>query len=329
MHIRDLKVEMVSVSALKPYARNAHTHSKKQLRQIAESIKVFGWTNPILTDANNVVMAGHGRLAAAKLVGIDRVPIIRIDDMTEAQKRAYILADNKLAEKAGWDQELLTLELQDLLEMDLGFEVTATGIEMGEIDVLIEGLSDDADDDADLLPKVDPALPPVTQPGDLWQLDRHRLLCADATKAASFEKLMGGEQAELVFTDPPYNLPINGHVSGLGACKHSEFAMASGEMTEAEFVRFLEKTLGLMAAHSRDGAIQFVCMDWRHIYELLTAARTVYDEFKNLCVWAKTNGGMGSLYRAQHELVGVFKKGSAAHINNVELGRHGRNRTNL
>jgi DNA modification methylase len=328
MRIRDLKVLTVPVSALKPYARNPRTHSKKQVRQIAASIRTFGWTNPILIDGGRIVIAGHGRLKAAMSLGIDRVPTICISDMTEAQKRAYILADNKLAENAGWDQELLALELQGLLEMDLDFDVTATGFEMGEIDVLI-GDSDEEDDQADQLPEVDPAVTPVTQPGDLWQLSRHRLLCADATQPASFETLMGRERAEMVFTDPPYNVPIEGHASGLGSAKHSEFAMASGEMSEAEFIAFLSKVLASLAAHSRDGAIHFVCMDWRHLFELLTAGRSVYSELKNICAWIKTNGGMGSLYRSQHELVAVFKNGAAAHINNVELGRHGRNRTNV
>ena len=166
--------------------------------------------------ATAVVIAGHGRLKAAMSLGIDRVPTIRINDMSEAQKRAYVLADNKLAENAGWDRELLALELQGLLEMELDFDVTVTGFEMGEIDVLI-GSSDEEDDEADHLPEVDAAAPPVTQPGDLWQLSRHRLLCADATQPEPFEALMGGEQAEMVFTDPPYNLPIDGHVSGLGS----------------------------------------------------------------------------------------------------------------
>jgi DNA modification methylase len=328
MRIRDLKVSNVPISTLKPYAGNPRTHSKQQIRQIAASIKAFGWTNPILIDGEAVVIAGHGRLRAAMSLGIDRVPTICINDMTEAQKRAYVLADNKLAENAGWDRELLALELQGLLEMDLDFDVTATGFEMGEIDVLI-GSSDEEDDEADHLPEVDTAALPVTRPGDLWQLSRHRLLCADATQPASFETLMDGERAEMVFTDPPYNVPIDGHVSGLGSSRHSAFAMASGEMSEAEFIVFLIKVLALLAAHSGDGAIHFVCMDWRHLFELLTAGRSVYSELKNLCVWTKTNGGMGSLYRSQHELVVVFKKGSAPHINNVELGRHGRNRTNV
>jgi hypothetical protein len=327
--IRDLKVELVPISELKHFTRKSRTHSPKQIAQIADSIKTFSWTNPILVDAKGVVLAGYGRVAAAELLGLDRVPVIRIEDMTEAQKRAYILADNKLAENAGWDRELLALELQGLLELDLDFEVTVTGFEMGEIDVLIAGSGEELDDDADRLPEIDFALPTVTQPGDLWQLGRHRLLCADATNPASFEALMGDERAELVFTDPPYNVPIDGHVSGLGSIRHSEFAMASGEMSPAEFIAFLKTTLGLLAAYSLDGAIHFVCMDWRHLFELLTAGQGIYHELKNLCVWTKTNGGMGSLYRSQHELVAAFKKGTAPHINNVELGRHGRYRTNV
>jgi DNA modification methylase len=282
-----------------------------------------------LIDAHNCVMAGHGRLKAAERLGIERVPVIRIEDMTEAQKRAYVLADNKLAENAGWDRELLAIELQGLLEMDLDFDVTATGFEMGGIDALIRDLSDDPDDAADQIPDIDLSVPPVTRPGDLWQLGRHRLLCANATKHESFAQLLAGQLAEMVFTDPPYNVPIDGHVCGLGAVKHADFAMASGEMSEGEFIGFLNTVMGLMVEHSRDGSLHFVCMDWRHLYELLIVGRDVYREVKNLCVWTKTNGGMGSLYRSAHELVGVFKNGTAPHINNVELGRHGRNRTNV
>jgi DNA modification methylase len=327
--LRDLVIEWRLVSSLIRRKHNPRTHTKKQISQIADSIRAFGWTNPILIDANNGVMAGHGRLEAARLLDIDRVPTIRIENMTEAQKHAYIIADNKLAENAGWDRELLALELQGLLEMDLDFEVTLTGFEMGEIDVLIGDLNDDADEEADRVPEIDPTLPATAKPGDLWQLGRHRLLCADATKPESFELLMSGELAEMVFTDPPYNVPIDGHVSGLGSVKHGDFAMASGEMTEPEFIAFLTTALEVLAAHSRDGAIHFACIDWRHLFELLTAGRSIYSELKNICVWTKSNGGMGSLYRSQHELVAVFKNGSAPHINNVELGCHGRNRTNV
>ncbi len=328
--IRDLQIETISVSTLKPYQRNPRTHTRKQVRQISESIETFGWTNPVLIDDEGGVIAGHGRLEAAKLLGIQSVPTIRLENMSEAQKRAYVIADNKLAENAGWDSELLAIDLQALIEIDLDFDIEITGFEMGEIDVLIDGLNDVGDEDeVDHVPEVDRAKQPVSRLGDLWALGQHRLLCGDALNPASYADLLGNQTAEMVFTDPPYNVPIDGHVSGLGAVRHAEFAMASGEMSEAEFTSFLEKIFINLSAASVDGAIHFVCMDWRHLHELLTAGRGAYSELKNLCVWAKTNGGMGSLYRSRHELIAVFKHGSAPHINNVELGRFGRNRTNV
>ncbi|MCP5365715.1 MAG: ParB N-terminal domain-containing protein [Hyphomicrobiales bacterium] len=328
--MRDINVTYLNASELQPYVPNPRTHTKKQVRQIAESIRTFGWTNPILVDAEGGVIAGHGRLAAAKQLGIERVPIIRIEDMSEAQKRAYVIADNRLAELAGWDDELLAIELQALTEFDLDFDIEITGFETAEIDTLIGGLSDDdTQDNADQLPETDVSTPPVCCPGDLWLLGRHRLLCADATKAESYTRLMDVERAQMVFTDPPYNVPVDGHVCGLGSVRHNEFAMAAGEMSDAEFTAFLKTVLGHMTAHSSDGAIHFVCMDWRHLYELLAAGRSVYSAFKNMCVWNKTNGGMGSLYRSKHELIAVFKTGSGPHINNVELGAYGRYRTNV
>jgi len=330
MSVDNISIETMPVSALEPHARNPRTHTKQQVRQIARSIETFGWTNPILIDGSGGVIAGHGRLEAAKLLGLERVPTIRLADMSEAQIRAYVIADNRLAELAGWDDELLAIELQALSEIDLDFDIQITGFATAEIDGLIAGLNGTGDDDeADRLPEIDETTPPITQPGDLWLLGRHRLLCADATKADSFSRLMGGEAARMVFTDPPYNVPIDGHVCGLGSVKHTAFAMASGEMSEAEFVAFLQTVLGHMAGVSMDGAIHFVCMDWRHLFELLTAGRKVYSDLKNLCVWNKTNGGMGSLYRSKHELVAVFKAGDAPHVNNVELGVHGRYRTNV
>ena len=324
----DLKVEYRDTKVLKPYDRNARTHSKKQIRQIADSIERFGWTNPVLIDGQDQIVAGHGRVAAAKRLGIDEVPTILLETMSEVEIRAYVIADNRLAELADWDDEILAIELQALVELD--FDVEVTGFETAEIDLLIDGLdAAGAIDDGDRIPEVDPSASRVTQAGDLWRLGRHRLLCGDATKRKSFERLMAGERAQMVFTDPPYNVPIDGHVCGLGRIRHAEFAMASGEMSEAEFTGFLETVLGHLAAHSADGALHFVCMDWRHVYELLSASRETYGEMKNLCVWAKTNAGMGSLYRSQHELVFVFKNGSAPHVNNVELGRHGRYRTNV
>jgi DNA modification methylase len=261
---------------------------------------------------------------------MDTVPTVQLEHLSEAQVRAYVIADNQLAACAGWDRDLLAIELQELAEIDLDFDLEVLGFETAELDLLIGGGAGDAESDpADAWGGLDPDAPRVSRPGDLWRIGLHRLLCADALDRASYDRLLGGQKAQLVFVDPPYNVRIEGHVSGLGRVRHGEFAMASGEMSPAEFTAFLKDALSHHAAHSRDGALHFVCMDWRHAGELLAASRPVYSEIKNLCVWVKTNAGMGSLYRSQHELVYVFKVGTAPHINNVELGRHGRSRSNV
>ena len=326
----NLKLELRLIASLKPYTRNPRTHSDRQLGQIADSIRQFGFTNPVLIDADGRVIAGHGRIEAAKLLGMEQVPTIRLDQMSEAQKRAYVLADNKLAENAGWDRELLALELQYLTKLELDFDVTVTGFETAEIDLLIGELDvGKTVDQADEVPAVESSSAAVSRLGDLWRLGKHRLLCADATRAESFDRLLNGVRAQMVFTDPPYNVPIDGNVCGSGAISHREFAMAAGEMSAAQFTDFLTTSFRHLAAHSADGSLHFICMDWRHISELLAAGHEAYTELKNLCVWNKDNGGLGSLYRSKHELVFVFKHGTATHINNVELGRFGRNRTNV
>ena len=322
-----LSIEPLPIGALKPYPRNARTHSKKQIRQIADSIRRFGFTNPVLVDADGGIIAGHGRVEAAKLLRLESVPTIRLDQMTEEEKRAYVLTDNKLAQNAGWDQALLAVELQYLVEID--FDVELTGFEAAEIDLVIESFDPSNTAEAETVPLPDSSQPAVSELGDLWQLGRHRLLCGDARDPEALKVLMAGKKAQMVFTDPPYNVPIAGHVSGLGCTRHQDFVMASGEMSELEFTAFLETSLGNLAACSANGAIHYVCMDWRHLGEILTAGRRVYTELKNICVWNKTNAGMGSLYRSQHELVLVFKYGTAPHINNVELGKFGRNRSNV
>ncbi len=324
----NLTISHLPVTGLKPYPGNARTHSAKQIAEIATSIKAFGFNNPVLVDKAGTIIAGHGRVAAARKLGLETVPCVRLEHLSEAQKRAYILADNKLAEKAGWDREILAIELQHLADLDLDFDITATGFEMAEIDLLLSDTDADQADPADAVPEVAVG-PAVTQPGDVWQIGGHRLICGDSTRSETYARLLGGGRAQMVFTDPPYNVKIDGHVSGLGATKHREFAMASGEMTEAEFTRFLKAVFVNLTGHAADGAIHFVCMDWRHVGEVLAAATPTYSELKNICVWAKTNGGMGSLYRSQHELVFVLKSGTAPHINNVELGKHGRYRTNV
>lgn len=325
---RDLAVTYQPISLLVPRKSNPRTHSKKQIRQIAESIRHFGFNNPILVDNENRVIAGHGRLEAAKLLRLTNVPVIRLSDLSKAQVAAYVIADNKLAENAGWDRSILAIELQNISELNLDIDLTVLGFEPPEIDLLLNSLALEGAELADEMPAPEDG-PAVSHFGDLWTLGRHKLLCGDATKAESYIKLMANERAQMAFIDPPYNVPINGHVSGLGTVRHGEFAMASGEMSEAEFVKFLSSVLGHLTSYSIDGAIHFICMDWRHAHELMTAARTIYREIKNLCVWNKTNGGMGSLYRSKHELIFVYKHGSAPHINNVELGKHGRYRTNV
>lgn len=325
--LHDLSVVNQSVTKLSPYARNARTHTKQQIRQIADSIQAFGFTNPILVDKQNTIIAGHGRLHAAQLLGITRVPTICLENLTEDQVRAYILADNKLAEKAGWDESILAIELGHLLTVDLGFELTITGFEVPEIDLIIQGASckPDADEDPEPLPQG----PPITRLGDLWLLDKHRILCGNSLESDTFARVMSGRKADVVFVDPPYNLPINGHVSGNGSIQHREFEMASGEMSEEEFTHFLTTSLQLLAQYSKTGSVHFVCMDWKHIGEVLSAGKQTYDSLLNLCVWAKDKGGMGSFYRSQHELVFVYRNGKSSHRNNVQLGRFGRNRTNV
>jgi DNA modification methylase len=323
-----LKITYKNPAQLKPRARNPRTHTKKQIQQIAASIKEFGFISPVLTDGADGIIAGHGRIEAAKLVGMSDVPTVRVDHLTPAQIRAYVIADNKLAENAGWDRALLALELQEL-SVDLNFDVTVTGFEVAEIDLLIQDLNEGAPDEADEVSEVDRSVPAVSRRGDLWCIGNHVLLCGDALDKANYAKLLVARKAQMVFTDPPYNVVIANNVSGLGKVKHREFAMASGEMSPDEFTNFLEAAFIRLIDFSTNGSIHFICMDWRHIRELLDAAAKPYHELKNLCVWSKTNAGMGSLYRSQHELVFVFKNGSAPHINNVELGRFGRNRTNV
>ena len=321
-------VEHIAICDLKPWAHNARTHSKKQVRQIADSIEQFGFTNPVLIDEGGTILAGHGRVEAAKLLDMREVPCLRFDHMTEAEKRAYVLADNKLALNAGWDEDLLAAELGALMSDDLDFDVELTGFSIPEIDNLMEAVA--PEEEGNPADEVVPGQAPArVRPGDIWQLGRHRLICGDALDAQTIASLMDGENATMVFTDPPYNVPIDGHVGNSGKTQHREFAMASGEMSVSEFTRFLEGAFRNLADHSVDGSIHFICMDWRHMGEMLQAGQGVCDDLKNLIVWAKDNGGMGTFYRSRHELIFAFKKGDAPHINTFELGQHGRYRTNV
>jgi DNA modification methylase len=323
-----LKITYRKVDDLKPYTGNSRTHSDKQIAQIAASIRQFGFTNPVLIDDADGIVAGHGRVAAARTLGIADVPTIQLAYLSDAERRAYIIADNRLAELAGWDRDILAIEFQALSELDLDFDLEITGFETAELDLLLDGPdTDDADPDDDVSGiEMGPA---VTRLGDIWVLGKHSLMCGDAQNPDIYAALMNSDRARAVFTDPPYNVKIGGHVCGSGAIQHREFTMASGEMDEAGFTAFLESALSEMVNVSVDGAIHFVCMDWRHMPELQAAGDKVYSELKNLVVWKKSNGGMGTFYRSQHELVFVYKVGTAPHTNTFGLGDTGRYRTNV
>lgn len=321
------QIELRPIASLRPSARNARTHSKAQVAQIARSIEQFGFTNPVLIDERGGVLAGHGRLRAPAELRLAEIPTLCIAGLSSAQRRALMLADNKIAENAGWDRDLLAVELGELtglLDAE-GLDISLTGFDAAEIDALAADLDDEAEPD-DQVPAVgDPAV----EKGDLWLLGRHRLICADARDKAAIARLTDGAQAQMVFIDPPYNVPVLGHVQGRGAIKHREFAFASGEMSSEAFTAFLTESLGVCERNAVDGSIHFVCMDWRHVGELMAAGISVFSELKNLCVWVKSNAGQGSFCRSQHELVFVFKKGEGAHVNNFGLGQSGRSRSNV
>lgn len=322
-------IESRPPSDLRPYGRNARTHSRKQVRQIADSIERFGFTNPVLISDDSEIIAGHGRVEAAKLLGLKTVPTLRLSHLSPEERRAYVLADNKLALNAGWDQDILAIELQALIDLD--FDVTLTGFSLAEVDFTLDAARER---DPEAPPGIEDEIPAIaadaiTRMGDVWVLGRHRLICGDARAAADYARLLGDERVDLVFTDPPYNVPIDGHVCGSGRIRHREFAMGVGEMSQDAFTGFLADALRPMAGSCRDGAIAFVCMDWRHITELLNAGAQVFSELKNLCVWNKTNGGMGTFYRSKHELVFAYKVGAAPHTNTFGLGDTGRYRTNV
>lgn len=317
-----LSVTYRPVGVLRPDSGNARSHSKRQIDQIITSIRTFGFTNPILTDPAGVIIAGHGRLQAAKAMGLAEVPTIVLQGLSESQKRALRLADNKIAMNAGWNLELLQMELSDLSAVEI--DLSVTGFSSGEIDVILDSGSDPDDERIPALPTT-----PRTKSGDIWVLgDRHRIGCGDARDPAFLAAVVGGgEQIDAAFLDPPYNVHVGGHANV--SKRHREFAMASGEMSQGEFRTFLTDTLGACARVSREGAVHFVCMDWRHMQDVAAVGLEIYGALLNLCIWNKSNAGMGSLYRSKHELVFVYRVGAAAHFNAVELGKHGRNRTNV
>ncbi|MBX3575471.1 MAG: ParB N-terminal domain-containing protein [Mesorhizobium sp.] len=319
-----IQFETVPLTSLRPYARNARHHSRKQVKAIAAGMTEFGVTNPPLVDEAGEIIAGHGRLEAAKHLNLATIPIIRISGLSEVQKKALRLADNKLALDSAWNLELLSAELTDLAITD--FDITLTGFETIEVDKLTTpslGLKE-LDD-----PLPEPPAYPTACSGDVWALGDHLLAIGDARDVSVYRRLLGPKLADMVITDPPYNVPISGHVSGKGRVTHDEFRMASGEMSGTEFGSFLATSLALARDSSRDGSLHYVFADWRMIGRLTAIGDELFSSLLNIAVWAKPNGGMGSFYRSQHEMVAIFKHGNAPHSNNVQLGRMGRHRSNV
>jgi len=326
-------LEHVEIASLRPHPDNPRVHSKKQVRRIGESIRTFGFRIPVVIDQDSRLICGHARVEACKLVGIDRVPALRVTDLNEEQVRGLMIADNRLTELSTWDDQLLGENLKLLSNLDLGFDIECLGFDYGEVEQRIlafEGDSD-ADDEADDIP--DPRdLPVVSRSGDLWQLgppDRaHRVFCGDSTVASSYHCLLGGRRAAMVFTDPPYNIPAR-TIGRVCANAHGNFEMASGEMSSEQFRDFLSTVMGQLCRRSEPGSIHYLFMDWRHAPDILAAGESQYSELKNICVWVKDHPGMGGFYRSQHELVFVFKHGDARNRNHFGLGEYGRTRSNV
>jgi DNA modification methylase len=321
--LRDLKLKRVLLGELKQLGRETRQHPPKQIRKIVASLKAYGLVLPILVDAQNRVIEGWGLVLAGRQLDLVEIDVVCVSDLSEAQLRALRLALNRLPQYATWDEEALRLELAEIIQDDPHIDLADTAFEIAELDSILDdgGLQEE-----DELPAVEDSAVAVSTQGDQWKLGDHIIRCDDALNSRSYVYLLGSDKAGMVFTDPPFNVKIAGHVT---QSKHHDFPMGTGELSFEQFRAFLETGLGHAVRFSQDGAIHFVCMDWRHLGELFGAANAIYKELKNLCVWNKSNAGMGSLYRSQHELIAVYKVGTAAHINNVELGRHGRNRTNV
>jgi DNA modification methylase len=321
-----LEIVYLPPDALRDDPRNPRHHGKRHIRQLAKSIQTFGFNVPLAIDDEKQVIAGHGRLAAARLLNMALVPTVCLSHLDQDQRTGFMVADNRLSETSRWDDKLLASVLVDLAESNINYDIEAIGFSVTEIDLRIEAAGDNWDTESEEMPEPGPA---VCRPGDGWALGSHIIVCGSCLDPAVVRQAVGKDLVDVVVSDPPYNVRIKGNVSGLGKIKHEEFQQASGEMTEAEFTAFLERALRNAAAVSRDGSLHYWAMDWRGLPEITAAGRAVYDEQINLCVWAKTNAGMGSFYRSQHELFTVWRKGQARFRNNVQLGRNGRWRSNL
>lgn len=322
-----LAIEYQNIDKLTPASKNARVHSKKQIQQLARSIQEFGCNVPVLVNPNLQLIAGHGRLAACKLLGITQVPTIRIDHLTERQVRAFMIADNRLAENVGWNRRRLGEELKELSEIDLGFPLEITGFSIDQIDMMIEGVGSPTEAAVEgALPKMSSS--PVTKVGDLWLLEDNRVLCGDALDSQCYEQLMNGRLATAVFANPPYHDSIDGLVTGFGKVHRAKRAMVSGTMTEAESVDFLSKIFANLKRASAPGSIHLICIDWRQLQPLLAAAERTYAQLKNTCIWLKDSGTRGSLDGEEYDLVFVFTTGITQQQSD-KLGKYRLSRSNF
>lgn len=327
-HSKAIQINYRDPNALISNPQNARGHKDRQINALAKSIKSFGFNIPIAIDAQGQVVSGNARLEAAKKLQLPQVPVVYLDHLTPDQIKAFAIADNRLSEMSSWDDKLLAVQLKELSVVNLDFDLESTGFTIGEIDLRIEGLNDGPVEEVESeISEVKG--PVVTQLTDLWLLGEHRLYCGNSQDSKSYEYLMHGQLAGMVITDPPYNVKVQGHVGGKGKIKHDEFAMASGEMSSAEFTAFLKNTFNLLVANSTQGSVHTIFMDWRHLPEITAAGEAEYSAMLNMCVWVKNQAGMGSLYRSQHELALIYRNGNTPHQNNVQLGRFGRYRTNV
>jgi DNA modification methylase len=323
------QIYQVDVTELRTNPLNARQHSTEQVNLIAQSIQVLGFRSPILVDEDNVIMAGHGRLLAAQELKMKTVPVVRFSDMTKAQKNAYLIADNRIAEQSTWDTDLVVDAFEEIKDLDPDFDLSTTGFAVHEIDNMV--MSKYTSDETEELPEKIPEPEEIvcSRLGDSWIMDHHIIRCGNSLEPENYEELMGKEKAQICATDPPYNVPIRGHVSGLGDVVHEDFAMASGEMSRAEYIELLRTNLALIHKYGMPGMLAYVYIDWRHVRDMIEVGEDIFGDLKQLCTWVKDKAGMGAFYRSQHELICIFKKGGAKHINNFQLGQFGRHRSNV
>lgn len=327
------KVIQTSISVLKPYATNNRVHTARSVSKLKASVALFGFVTPTLIDRAHIIIAGHGRYEASRALGLTSGPTVVADHLSPAEVRTLRIADNKLADLSDWNEAALRIEFADLMDLSFGgtldFDLDITGFEVPEIDIIIDGSGEAGNAPSETVEGLDATKSAVMRPGDLRLLGGLRILCGKPLEETSYACVLEGDVARMVFTDPPYNARVQAHVRSGNGGDHRVFAMASGEMFRAEFCDLLKSVVDHLVVSLPKGAIAMVCMDWCHLKNLIGVGEICGLDLINVCVWNKTNGGMGSLYRSKHEMVCIFKKPGAPHINNVELGKHGRNRTNV